>query len=87
MIYAVLRCLCQQVAYEAKYLPADFLAIATQGLVNAKYRGSQILPRVLSAQRGMGARFHCLPVKAIATQQHSAILVDPPYPGARFTNC
>jgi hypothetical protein len=34
--------LCQQVAYEVNFLPADFLVIATQGLVNTKYWGSQI---------------------------------------------
>jgi hypothetical protein len=32
-----------EVSYEVNSLPADILAIATQGLVNAKYRGSQIL--------------------------------------------
>jgi hypothetical protein len=35
--------MCQQVAYEVNSLPADFLAIATYGLANAKYQGSQIL--------------------------------------------
>jgi hypothetical protein len=46
----VIRRLCQQVAYEVNSMTADFLAIATQGLVNAKYRGSQILYRVYPAR-------------------------------------
>jgi hypothetical protein len=41
-------------------MPADFLTIATQGLVKARYRGSQILPCVYPAQRGIGAGFYCL---------------------------
>jgi hypothetical protein len=41
--------------------------------------GIQILPRVHPAQRGMGAGFHCLTGKAIATQQRLAILVNPPW--------
>jgi hypothetical protein len=40
-----------------------------QGLVNAKYRGSQILPRVYPAQMGIGGGFCCLTREAIATQQ------------------
>jgi hypothetical protein len=44
--------MCQYVTLEVNYLPADFLAIATQRLVNAKYRGRQILPRAYPAQRG-----------------------------------
>jgi hypothetical protein len=51
IISVVFRRLCQQVAYEVNSLPADLRAIATQGLVNAKYRGSQILPHVYPAQR------------------------------------
>jgi hypothetical protein len=31
IISSVFRSLCQQAAYEVNYLPADFLAIATQG--------------------------------------------------------
>jgi hypothetical protein len=54
------RHLCQQAAYEVDSLPADFLAIATQGLVNAKYSASQILSSVYPAQRGIRAGFHCL---------------------------
>jgi uncharacterized membrane protein len=57
----VLQRLCQQVDYEVNALLANFLAIATQESVNAEYPGSQILPCVLTAQRGIGAGFHCLP--------------------------
>jgi hypothetical protein len=46
--------------FKVNYLSADFLAIATQGLVNAKYQGSQILPCVYPSQRGIGVGFHCL---------------------------
>jgi hypothetical protein len=52
LFWPVFRCLCRQAAYEVNYLPLDFLAIATQGLVNAKYRGSQILPRVYTPHKG-----------------------------------
>jgi hypothetical protein len=69
--------LCKQVACEVNSLLADFLAIATQVLVNAKYGGSQIQSCVYPAQKGIGAGFHCLTDKAIATQQRSAILGDP----------
>jgi hypothetical protein len=50
--------LCQQAAYEVNSLRADFLAIATQGLVNTNYWGSQILPLAYLAQRGIGAGFN-----------------------------
>jgi hypothetical protein len=53
---------CQQVAYEVNYLSADFLAITTKGSVNARYRGSQILPRAHSAQRGVGVELYCFTV-------------------------
>jgi hypothetical protein len=43
--------MCQQVAYEVNYLPADFQAIATQVLSG---------PRVYPEQRGIRAGFHCL---------------------------
>jgi hypothetical protein len=43
----------KQVAYEVNSLPADFLAIATQELVNSKYWGSQILLCAYPAQRGI----------------------------------
>jgi hypothetical protein len=66
--------LCKQVACEVNSLLADFLAIATQVLVNAKYGGSQIQSCVYPAQKGIGAGFHCLTGKAIATQQRSAFL-------------
>jgi hypothetical protein len=46
--------------YEVITLPADLLAIATQKLGNAKYRGSQILPRAYPPQREIGAGFCCL---------------------------
>jgi hypothetical protein len=52
--------LCQLVSYEVNSLPPDFLAIATQRLVNAKYGGSQILHCASPAQRGIGAGFCCL---------------------------
>jgi hypothetical protein len=38
----------------------DAMAIATQGLVNAKYLGSRILPCAYPAQRGIGAGCYCL---------------------------
>jgi hypothetical protein len=38
-------------------MPADFLAIATQGLVNAKYFVSQILICAYASQKGIGAGF------------------------------
>jgi hypothetical protein len=60
IILAVFRPLCQQVAYEVNSLPADFLAIATQGLVNAKYQGSQILLCAYPSQSRIGAGFCCL---------------------------
>jgi hypothetical protein len=44
VISAVYYLLCQQVAFKVNYLSADILAIATQGLETAKYRGSHILP-------------------------------------------
>jgi hypothetical protein len=47
-------------AYKVKFLPADFLAIATQGSVNGKYWGSQILLCAYPAQKGIGAGFCCL---------------------------
>jgi hypothetical protein len=73
IILALFRRLCQQAAYKVNYLLADFLAIATQGLVNHKYWDSQILPRVYPPQRGFRARFCCLTGHAITTQQRSAI--------------
>jgi hypothetical protein len=51
---------CQQVTYEVNSMPADFLAIATQRLVIAKYWVSKILPCAYSAQRRIGAGFRCL---------------------------
>jgi hypothetical protein len=57
---------------------AEFLEIATQGLVNTKHGGSQILLHAYLSQRGIGAGFHCLTGKAIATQQREAILVNLP---------
>jgi hypothetical protein len=67
---------CQKVLYEVYALPADFLAIASQGLVNTKYRGIQILPRAYPSQRGIRAGFCCLAGKAIATEHNQAILVN-----------
>jgi hypothetical protein len=52
--------LCQQVVCEVNSLTADLLAIATQGLVNAKYRVSQILLCVYPGRGGNGAGCHCL---------------------------
>jgi hypothetical protein len=51
--------MCRQVAYQVNSLPAGFLAIATHGLVNAKYQGSQILLCAYTSQRGIGAGFRC----------------------------
>jgi hypothetical protein len=58
IILAAFRCLCQQVTSEVNSLQADFLAIATRRLVNAKYWGSQIQPCAYPAQRGIEAGFH-----------------------------
>jgi hypothetical protein len=47
---------------------ADFMAIATHRLVNAKYQGSQILPSAYPAQRGIRAGFCCLSGETIDTK-------------------
>jgi hypothetical protein len=54
---AAFRHPCQQVTCEDDFLPADFLAIATQILKNAKYWGSQILLRAYPSQKGMEQDF------------------------------
>jgi hypothetical protein len=77
IIEAAFRHRFRQVAYQVNSLPADFLAIATQRLVNAKYWGSQILPRACPAQWGIGTGFRCLTGLAIATQQRYVNLVNP----------
>jgi hypothetical protein len=53
---------CQKAAYEVNSLAADFLAINTQRLVNAKYWSSQILPcvYVYPARREIRAEFQFL---------------------------
>jgi hypothetical protein len=60
IISAAFQRLCQKVTSDVNSLPADFLAIAKQRLVNAKHRGSQILPCAYPAQKGIGSGFGCL---------------------------
>jgi hypothetical protein len=55
--------------FSSNFLQADFLAIATQGLVNVKYWGSQILLCTNPLQRGIGAGFCCPTGLAIVTQR------------------
>jgi hypothetical protein len=70
--------LCQQAAYEVNSLPADFLAIATQGLVNAKYWGSQILLCVYPAQKRIGAGFNCFIGKQLTRSNIQQFLCGSP---------
>jgi hypothetical protein len=72
--------LCQHVPYKVNSLPADFLAIATQRLVYAKYQDRQILPFCVPSTKKNWIKTP-LPnwlSNCHAAQQRLATLVNPP---------